>query len=106
MSQKPVLVTTTVPSKEKGLEIAKKLVSEKIAACVNMMPVYSVYEWENSIHEDSEYKLFIKTFENKWSTVKETIQKNHPYKVPEISMIYIENMHDEYFNWMKDVCNT
>ena len=105
MSVKPVLVTTTLPSKEKALEMAKKLVSGKLAACVNIASVLSVYEWEDKIQEDSEHKLFIKTFEKNWPELKKSIQNNHPYSVPEISMLLIEDMHEDYLSWMKDVCS-
>ncbi|MDH5719258.1 MAG: divalent-cation tolerance protein CutA [Spirochaetia bacterium] len=104
MGQKPVLVTTTLPSKEEALKMANNLVKNKLAACVNIAEVFSVYEWENSIQEDNEFKLFIKSFEYIWPKLKDAIKENHTYSVPEISMIYIEDMHDEYKSWMSDNC--
>ncbi|MDH4261869.1 MAG: divalent-cation tolerance protein CutA [Spirochaetia bacterium] len=99
----PVLVTTTVNSKEEANKIANILVNEKLAACVNIIgPIQSIYMWQDKIVNDEEYKLFIKTFAEKWPSLKNTIKKNHSYQVPEISLIQIHDMHEDYLSWMKD----
>ena len=99
----PVLVTTTVSSKEEANKIASILVSEKLAACANIIgPIQSIYSWQGKIVIDEEYKLFIKSFLEKWPAIKNTIKENHIYKVPEISLIQIHDMHEDYLSWMKE----
>ncbi|MDH5717879.1 MAG: divalent-cation tolerance protein CutA [Spirochaetia bacterium] len=104
MDINPILVTSTFPTKEEAEKTAKLLVSKKLAVCVNIIgPVISYYEWENKIQNDEEYKLFIKTLESKWPDIKKTIKENHPYTVPEISKLLINDILEEYYSWMKNI---
>lgn len=99
----PVLVTTTTNARDEASNLANILVSRKLAACVNIVgPIQSVYSWQGKIVNDEEYKLFIKSFENHWESLKKCIKENHSYKVPEISMIIIAGMHTDYLNWMNN----
>lgn len=100
----PVLITTTTGSKEEAAKISRLLVESKIAACVNIVgPITSIYTWQDKITEDIEFKLFIKTFKEKWKDVKNLIKENHSYSVPEISMIEIHDMQPDYLTWMRDI---
>jgi len=102
---KPVLITTTTSTLEESKTIASILIENKIAACVNIIgPVRSLYSWKGNVEDDEEYKLFIKSFENNWQSLSSTIKKHHSYDVPEISMVYIENLNPDYLDWMKQVC--
>jgi periplasmic divalent cation tolerance protein len=99
----PVLITTTTNSKEEAHRLATILINLKLAACVNIIgPVQSVYTWQGKVVNDEEYKLLIKSFDEKWESVRSVIKENHSYKVPEISLIQISQMHDDYLAWMKE----
>ncbi|MDH4200788.1 MAG: divalent-cation tolerance protein CutA [Spirochaetia bacterium] len=100
----PVLVTTTTNTIDEAEKIAAKLVADKLAACVNILgPIKSIYIWEGATVNDTEYKLFIKTFENYWGRIRNLIKEIHSYTVPEISMIKISDMHPNYLSWMHEV---
>ena len=103
-NMQPILITTTTSSKVEAEKIAALLVNRKLAACVNIIgPIQSLYVWKEKLVNDEEYKLFIKSFQEKWPQIKEAVKDNHSYKVPEISMILISDMQDDYLSWMKQI---
>ena len=64
--ENPILVLVTVPSQTEGERIAQKLVEEKLAACVNIVPhLYSIYCWKGNVEEDGELLLIIKTMQDR-----------------------------------------
>ena len=96
-------VLTTVSSAEEGELLAHKIVESKLAACVQILPpMKSVYFWENKIQTDSENLLLIKTLSPKFAELKEFIQTNHSYDMPEIVALSVENISENYFGWLKD----
>jgi len=102
----PVLILTTTNSEEEAKAIANALVQERIAACVNISsPVTSIYSWEDKIEEETEYKLFIKTYIENWPALREKLKELHSYSVPDITLINTEQMNPEYLTWMDKVCD-
>jgi len=100
---RPVLITTTTSSKEEAEKLAAMLIDQKLAACVNIIgPVQSLYTWQGKVVNDQEYKLFIKSLDEKWEPLKKALKENHSYQVPEISLINISDMQEDYFAWLKD----
>ena len=112
----------TAPDSDKAKEIAGGLVSNKLAACVNILPgVTSVYEWEGKIENDSEVLMMIKTrtsrieeltefvksklrSEDKWNKLE--LSENHPYDVCEVITTSIEGGNKEYIDWIGKVVPT
>ncbi len=96
------LIISTVSSEEQAERIAKHLVENNFAACVNIVPgLTSFYYWEGKLQRDSELLLLIKTTKEMEETVIQEIKKVHPYNVPEILSFNVENGLEEYINWMK-----
>ena len=92
------LVLSTCATLDEAKKIAKTLVEERLAACVNIMPqIFSIYEWEG-LQEDSEVLLLIKT--RSLELVEERIKELHSYEVPEIIAIEIKDGSQEYLEWM------
>ncbi|KAI8518124.1 hypothetical protein Bbelb_041410 [Branchiostoma belcheri] len=91
----------TVPDEDVGKKIAKGLVENKLAACVNIIPkIISVYEWEGKIEEDGELLLMIKTRTSKVAALTEFVRKNHPYDVPEVISTKLDQGNPAYMKWL------
>ena len=95
------IIKTTVQNKEEGLRIARSLIQDCFAACVNIIPnISSIYYWKDKIVEDCELILFIKTRKSLFDKVKDEIKKLHSYEVPEILLIPLENSEKTYLSWL------
>jgi len=94
------MVITTVADKESAKEIARLLVEGRLASCVQMFPVESLYFWQNKICENNEVVLFVKSKTALFDKIKTAIRNNHPYEVPEIIQIPITNGLPEYLKWI------
>jgi len=100
---KPVLIMTTVSDIELGKTIGKILVEEHLAACVSIVDrVNSIYAWRGEIYDDVEYLVMIKTVLAKAKKVFERVKELHSYEVPELIMIEVSDITEDYWGWMKD----
>lgn len=99
-----IVVLCTVPDKEVALHIASTLVSQKIAACVNIVPgITSLYSWKGEICNDQELMLIIKAKKNNFSDLELAIKKMHPYEVPEIIALSVIDGANNYLQWIDEV---
>ena len=96
------LVIATAGSKDNARSIAKLLVELRLAACVQMIPIESVYRWNEGICEDAEVALVIKSRTELFEAIKIAIKENHPYEVPEIIQVPITDGLPAYLNWIDD----
>ncbi|MBA2619846.1 MAG: divalent-cation tolerance protein CutA [Acidobacteria bacterium] len=100
------VVLTTTPNAEEAETLARKIVEEKLAACVQILPrMKSVYFWEGAIETESEHLLLIKTLAEKFADLEKFIQTNHSYKTPEIVALRTADVSEDYFNWLKIFTN-
>ena len=98
------LVLTTCATQQDAETLARTLLEQKLAACVNVLPnIQSFYMWQGKLTQDSELKLFIKTQSAKTSVLIDTLKQIHPYDVPEIQVIDITDGNNEYFSWIDEV---
>ena len=96
-----VLILSTVGKKEDAQTIANHLVSNRTAACVNIIPnLESVYTWENKLCQENEFLLMIKTTTNNEINVYEYLLDVHPYDTPEIISLPIQNGSKVFLNWI------
>ena len=102
---KPVVIVSTFPSKQSVTRIANKLVKKKLAACVNITKISSVYTWKGKVENQNEYLAFFKTTKKNQSTLKKELKKLHPYDVPEIAEINVESINQPYMKWLVDSTN-
>ena len=97
-----IVILTTSPTIEEAEVLARKIIEAKLAACVQVVPqVTSFYFWETEVIKDSEQLLLIKTLPEKFDRLKDFIQKNHSYDVPEIVALAAEKVSASYFDWIK-----
>ena len=102
---KPVVIVSTFPSKQSVTGIANKLVKKKLAACVNIAKISSIYTWKGKVENQNEYLAFFKTTKKNQSNLKKELKKLHPYDVPEIAEINVESINQPYMKWLVDSTN-
>lgn len=103
MLDRMMLVFTTVPSEEEGIALARKIVSEKLAACVQVLPgMTSVYFWEGEVQSEAEHLLLVKTLSERYDKLEEFIRSNHTYDTPEIVAVRADRVSEGYMKWLTD----
>lgn len=95
-----LVVLVTIPP-ERAHELARTLVSERLAGCVNVIgTVHSIYRWEGDIAEDPETLLLIKTTGERYPELEARIQAMHPYEVPEIVALPFDRALPAFQSWL------
>ncbi|GJN30510.1 hypothetical protein PR202_gb18822 [Eleusine coracana subsp. coracana] len=98
-----IVVYVTVPNREAGKKLSQSIISEKLAACVNIVPgIESVYWWEGKVQTDAEELLIIKTRESLLNALTEHVKANHEYDVPEVISLPITGGNTKYLEWIKN----
>lgn len=96
-----IAVYVTAPTADDGKAIASKLINEKLAACVNMIPgIQSMYWWEGKVETDSEVLLMIKSRAQLFDALSKVVVDTHPYDVPEVIAVPITNGNKGYLDWL------
>jgi periplasmic divalent cation tolerance protein len=102
----PLVALSTFPSPDKAAEIARVLVEEQLAACVNLVPaVRSIYRWQGQVSDDAETLAIIKTTRERFEALRARLVELHPYEVPELIALAIEAGHAPYLDWVSATCN-
>ena len=97
-----VVVLTTFPADEDAGALARALVTERLAACVNVLPpMSSTYRWEDNVEVVSEHQLIIKTMANTVETLKVRLNELHPYEVPELLVMPLTDGAPTYLEWLR-----
>jgi periplasmic divalent cation tolerance protein len=98
-----LIVLTNCPDAEVADRIARTLIEQKLAACVNRLPaVDSVYRWQGAIERTVEVPLLIKSTRERLPEIQEAIRALHPYEVPEIVAIPVVAGLPAYLRWVVD----
>ncbi len=96
-----VLVLTTLPADADAVAFARSIVKQRLAACVNLLPLMeSVYRWEGRVERDSERQLIIKTTREQAAALWDRVREMHPYEVPEFVVLSIADGNDAYLRWI------
>lgn len=94
------LVLSTAGTAQEADRLAEMLVSSKLAACVQIVNIASVYTWEGEMHKEPEYLLLIKTAAGRYAEVESAIVQHHSYEIPEIVQVPIERGLPAYLAWI------
>ncbi len=97
-----VILISTFPDKKTITSIANQLVKKKLAACVNITKISSVYSWKEKIESQSEYLALFKTTKKNLQALKKELEKLHPYDIPEIVEINPISINKPYLKWIVD----
>ncbi|ACB40398.1 divalent-cation tolerance protein CutA [Pyrobaculum neutrophilum] len=96
-----ITVFITAPDRDSGRKIARHLLERRLAACVNMTPVSSMYWWEGKIEEADEVLLVVKTTTDKLDQLVKEAKAVHPYQVPEVIAVPVVGGLAEYLDWVR-----
>ncbi|MFP5417789.1 MAG: divalent-cation tolerance protein CutA [Gammaproteobacteria bacterium] len=97
----PLLILTNVPDLASAEKLARALIDERAAACVNVLaPCQSVYRWQGATEQAIEVPLLIKSTAARYARVEEIVRAQHPYDVPELIAIPITHGLPAYLDWL------
>ena len=100
-----LLGLSTFPDAETARRISSELVTEKFAACANILPsVESIYRWKEKIENANETLVIFKLSENRQAAFQKKLRTLHPYEVPEIIFVPVENGVPDYLRWVAESC--
>jgi periplasmic divalent cation tolerance protein len=98
-----VVVLTTIGADADAAALARTLVEERLAACVNVLPpMTSVYRWKGQIEQDREQQMLIKTTAGRVAALEARLRTLHPYDVPEFLVIRVAGGSDAYLAWLRE----
>ncbi len=99
-----LVVYITASSEDEAAMIARTLVEEKLAACVNIVKdIRSIYSWQGKIEDEKECLMIVKTRLELFDALKTKVLGLHSYSVPEIIALPIVDGSEEYLKWLKEV---
>ena len=96
-----IFIYSTFPSRREAERIGESLVRKKLAGCVNIFPIDSVYVWKGKISKDKEVATIIKTEKKNFKKIESFILKNHSYDTPCIIEIPLSRVTKKYLSWLK-----
>ena len=98
-----LVVLTTVERVEDGARLARLLVEQELAGCVQILPpMTSIYRWQGQVEEASEVLLLIKTTRAIYAQLEAALEQHHPYQTPEIIVLPVEAGAAGYLAWLTD----
>src|SRR3954452_18754691 len=98
-----LVVLTTVADNEQAESLARQLVEERLAACVNLLPaMLSFYRWKGQVERDAERQLLIKTTRDRLQALESRLRELHPYELPEFLVLTATDASAAYSGWLRD----
>ncbi len=102
---KAVIIVSTYPDQKTVKKTANELVKNRLAACVNISKISSVYSWKGKVENTTEFLAIFKTTQKNKNSLKKAIKKMHPYEVPEIAEIDVRSINQPYLKWLIESTN-
>src|SRR5271157_4973285 len=104
MMVEALVIYITAPNEEEGAKIARALVEERLAGCVNIVkPIRSIYRWKENIEDDTETLLIVKTQKRLFESLENRVRALHSYTVPEIIAVPVVEGSKDYLKWLEEV---
>lgn len=98
-----LVVYITAPNEDEAAKIAKILVEERLAGCVNIVrDIRSIYSWQGKIEDDREVLMIVKTRLRLFNALTEKVKELHSYSVPEVIAIPVVDGSEDYIKWLKE----
>lgn len=99
------ILVTTVDGLEKARELARAVLAERLAACVQIAPIESFYLWEGKLHEEQEFRLEMKHRAGDYPALAALVRRLHPYQTPEILRVDVGAVDADYAEWLSNSTN-
>lgn len=97
------LVLTTCPDAGVAQRLAQTLVQERLAACVNILPItQSIYLWKGQVESAAEQLLIIKSMTDAYGSIQKRIRELHPYELPEVIAVPVVDGLPDYLAWIRN----
>ncbi len=100
MEARVVFITYPVQAEVPAAAFARQLVEQGLAACVNLVPVQSVYRWQGQVETDDEVLLIVKTRAQDLANLERFVHEHHPYQVPEFVVLTPDRVAPAYLQWL------
>lgn len=95
-------ILCTCPDEETAARLARGMVENRHAACVNILPsIRSIYRWQDGIQDEQETLMVIKTTSTHFFVIEHWLEEHHPYDVPELVALKAEHVADAYLQWLR-----
>ena len=102
MTEQVIVALSTCPDEATAQAIAKNLVSERLATCVNRLPgVTSTYFWDGRLQDEAEILLIIKTTAARQAELQARLKALHPYELPELVVLPVTGGNEPYLQWVR-----
>ncbi len=96
------IIYITAGDMAEARKIGRQLVEERLAACVNIFPITSIFRWKDNIDEANEFGIFVKTRSEKVKDIEKRVKEIHSYEVPCVLSFSIEEGSAEYLKWINE----
>lgn len=93
---------TTVGTLADARSLARSLVESSLAACAHITPIESFYRWQGAVQNDTEFKITFKTRAEHYARVEAAIRAQHPYELPDIHALPLEQVYAPYARWLEE----
>ena len=96
-----VVVLCTAPDEASAQDLAAKVLAEKLAACVTLLPgATSLYYWEGKLEQEYEVQMLLKTNLTNQQALLDCLKSHHPYQTPELLVLPVVNSYNDYLSWL------
>ena len=101
-----IAILCTCPDEETAERLARGLVEQRHAACVNILPaVRSIFAWNGDVQDEREPLMIIKTTHSHFFVIEHWLEEHHPYEVPELLALDAEHVSEPYLRWLRASVN-
>jgi periplasmic divalent cation tolerance protein len=101
-STQPIAVVTTVGTAADAERIARAVVEQALGACAQISEIRSVYRWDDRIHDEGEFRILIKTTDDRYTALEQALRAMHPYELPAIHAFGFAHVEPAYGAWVFD----
>ena len=95
-----VTVYTTIAGEDAARDLASALLEERLIACANVFPVWSMFHWEGSVQSESELVMLLKSTEDQVPALMKRVPELHPYEVPCVEVFRAMEVHPAFHQWL------